>query len=68
MDIFLLNAKYDWLNLRFQDNARVSDYKSTLFRISSESKLCGVDFINKDVLEKILITFHTSNVVLQQQY
>ena len=65
-DISLPNGKHEWLNLRFQDYARVFDYDSLLFRVSLELQLCGVEVTDKDMLEKTLITFHASNIVLQQ--
>ena len=65
-DISLPNAKHEWLNLRFQDYTRVSDYNSIMFHVSLELQLCGVEITDRDMLEKTLITFHASNVVLQQ--
>ncbi|KAF3666861.1 putative OTU domain-containing protein-like [Capsicum annuum] len=37
-------------------------------RISSQLKLCGETVNDNDMMEKTLSTFHTSNVLLQQQY
>ena len=59
---------YDWRNLRIQDFKSVDEYNSALFKIVSKLKLCGEDITNKDMLEKTFSTFHTSNVLLQQQY
>lgn len=39
-----------------------------LFKISSQLKLCGEKITEVDMLEKTYITFHASNVLLQQQY
>ena len=55
--------------LRLQDFKTVSEYNSTLFKISSQLKLCGEKKITKeDILKKTFTTFHASNVLLQQQY
>ena len=35
------NARCDWIHLRLQDFKTVSKYNSTLFKISSQLKLCG---------------------------
>ena len=56
------------MHLRFQDFKFVSDYNSVLFKISSQLKLCGENVTKEDMLEKTFITFHVSNVFLQQQY
>jgi predicted PolB exonuclease-like 3'-5' exonuclease len=40
----------------------------TLFKISSQLKLCGEKVTDVDMLEKMYTTFHASNVLLQQQY
>ena len=66
--VILLKARYDWLHLQLQDFKSISDYNSVLFKISSELKLCGEKITNEDMLEKTYITFHASNVLLQQQY
>ena len=54
--------------MRLQDFKSVSEYNSTLFKISSQLKLCGENITNEDMLEKTFTTFHASNVLLQQQY
>nr|XP_028952688.1 uncharacterized protein LOC103426148 [Malus domestica] len=46
----------------------VAEYNSAMFRISSQLKLCGETITEGDMLEKTFSTFHTSNVLLQQQY
>ena len=66
--VILPKAHYDWLHLRLQDFKPVSDYNSALFKISSQLKLCGEKITDEDMLEKTYTTFHTSNVLLQQQY
>ncbi|XP_056855767.1 uncharacterized protein LOC130505191 [Raphanus sativus] len=43
-------------------------YNSAMFKILSILKLCGEDITEEDMLEKTFSTFHTSNVLLQQQY
>ena len=63
--VILPKAKYDWLHLRLQDFKSVSEYNSTLFKISSQLKLCGENITNEDMLEKTFTTFHASNVLLQ---
>ncbi|XP_023633355.1 uncharacterized protein LOC111828994 [Capsella rubella] len=59
---------YDWRNLRIQDFKSVDEYNSDMFKIVSIFKLCGEEISEKDMLEKTFSTFHTSNVLLQQQY
>ena len=61
-------ARYDLMHLRLQDFKTVSEYKSALFKISSQLKLCGENITEEDKLEKTFTTFHASNVLLQQQY
>ena len=48
---------YDRLHLRLQDFKSVSEYNSSLFKISSQLKLCGEKIIEKDMLEKIFTSF-----------
>ena len=66
--VILPKAMYDWRYLRIRDYKSVDEYNSALFKIVSKLKLCGEDITNKDMLEKTFSTFHTSNVLLQQQY
>ena len=56
------------MHLRLQDFKFVSDYNSSLYKISSQLKLCGEKVTEEDMLEKTFTTFHASNVLLQQQY
>ena len=37
------------MHLRLQDFKSVSDYNSTLFKISSQLKLCGVKVTEEDI-------------------
>ena len=66
--MILPKAHYDWMYLRLQDFKTVSEYNSTLFKISSRLKLCGEKITDEDMLEKTFTTFHASNVLLQQKY
>lgn len=43
-------------------------YNSALFKIVLKLKMCGENVTYKDMIEKTFSTFHTSNVLLQQQY
>ena len=56
------------MHLRLQDFKSVSEYNSAIFRISSQLQLCGEKITDEDMLEKTFSTFHSSNVLLQQQY
>ena len=56
------------MHLRLQDYKIVSEYNSSMFRISSQLKLCGEKVTDEDLLEKTFCTFHASNLLLQQQY
>ena len=65
----MLPATRDECNaLRFQNLKKVSDYNSAIFRIVSQLKFCGVGITDEEILEKTYSTFHTSNIILQQQY
>ncbi|XP_056853203.1 uncharacterized protein LOC108831215 [Raphanus sativus] len=55
-------------NLRIQDYKSVEEYNSVMFKIVSKLKLCGETITDADMLEKTFSTFHTSNMLLQQQY
>ena len=66
--ILLPKARHEWKNLRIQDFKSVDQYNSAMFKIVSKLKLCGEDITEEDMLEKTFSTFHTSNVLLQQQY
>ncbi|XP_068339014.1 uncharacterized protein [Pyrus communis] len=59
---------HDWVktHLRIQDFKSVAEYNSTMFRISSQMKLCGKTFTKEDMLEKTFSTFDASKVLLQQ--
>lgn len=66
--VLLPKANFDWRNLRFQDFKSVEEYNSAMFKIVSQLKLCGEKVTDHDMLEKTFSTFHTNNVLLQQQY
>lgn len=66
--VILPNAHYKWMHLHMQDFKYVSEYNSAIFNISSQLKLHGENVTNLDLLEKKISTFHTSNVLLRQQY
>ena len=66
--VILPKARYDWIHLRLQDFKTVIEYNFSLFRISSQLKLCGEKVTEEDMLEKTFTTFHALNVLLQQQY
>ena len=59
-------ARDEWNALRFQGFKKVSDYNSTMFRIVSQLKFCGVNITDEKMLEKTYSTFHASNITLQQ--
>ncbi|XP_033131372.1 uncharacterized protein LOC103828570 [Brassica rapa] len=65
--VILPKARSDWRDLRIQDYNSVDEYNSALFKIVSKLKLCGESITDQDMLEKTFSTFHTSNVLLQQQ-
>ncbi|KAK4709954.1 hypothetical protein R3W88_004467 [Solanum pinnatisectum] len=64
----LPKARYEWIHLWFQDFKTVTEYNSTIHKVSSILKLCGDTITGDDLLEKTFSTFHASNVLLQQQY
>ncbi|XP_070668820.1 uncharacterized protein [Malus domestica] len=63
--VILLRARYDWTHLRIQDFKSVAEYNSSLFRITSQIKLCGDTITEEMLLEKNFSTFHASNMLLQ---
>ena len=66
--VLLPKAKYEWKNLRFMDYKSVDEYNSVLFKIVSMMRLCGEEVTEKEILEKTFSTFHSTNMLLQQQY
>ncbi|XP_070048992.1 uncharacterized protein [Nicotiana tomentosiformis] len=66
--VTLPQTRYDWAHLRLQDFKSVSEYNSTMFRITSKLKLCEDSITDYDMLEKTFTIFRTSNMILQQQY
>ncbi|XP_023875933.2 uncharacterized protein LOC111988376, partial [Quercus suber] len=66
--VILPKAHYEWMHLRLQDFKSVSEYNSTLSKITSQLKLCGEHVTKEDMSEKTLTKFHASNMLLQQQY
>ena len=66
--MILPKTQYNWVHLRLQDFKTISEYNSALFKIISQLKLCGEKITEEDMLEKKITIFHTSNVLLQQQY
>ncbi|KAJ3672346.1 hypothetical protein LUZ60_007067 [Juncus effusus] len=56
-----------------QDRAKTNDLPlppspRIIKEIVSQLKLCGENITDGDMLEKTFITFHASNIILQQQY
>ncbi|XP_047250128.1 uncharacterized protein LOC124885908 [Capsicum annuum] len=66
--VILPQARNEWTYLRFQDFKNVTEYNSAMFRIKLKFDLCGESMTDHDMIEKILSTFHSSSMVLQQQY
>lgn len=66
--VSLPTARFDWLNLRFQDFRSVSEYNSALFKITFWLKLCRENIGDADLLAKTFSTFHAKDLLLQQQY
>src|SRR5690606_19511954 len=66
--ILLPKALYDWKHLRIQDFKSVDEYNSALYKLVSIMRLCGEKVTEKDLLEKTFSTFHSTNILLQQQY
>ncbi|KAK5812063.1 hypothetical protein PVK06_027460 [Gossypium arboreum] len=56
------------MHLRLQDFKTISEYNLEIFKISSHLKLCRENITDEDLLEKTFLTFHATNVLLQQQY
>jgi len=66
--VLLPKARYEWKNLRFMDYKSVDEYNSVLFKIVSMMRLCGEEVTEKELLDKTFSTFHSTNVLLHQQY
>ncbi|XP_056697413.1 uncharacterized protein [Spinacia oleracea] len=47
--VILPKARYDWLHLRLQDFKSVSEYNSSMFKITSQLKLCGEKITDADI-------------------
>ncbi|XP_048620201.1 uncharacterized protein LOC111211681 [Brassica napus] len=50
------------------DYKSVDEYNSVLFKTVSMLRLCGEVVTEEELLEKTFSTFHSSNIILQQQY
>ncbi|XP_048629125.1 uncharacterized protein LOC125600461 [Brassica napus] len=50
------------------DYKSVDEYDSVLFKTVSMLRLCGEVVTEEELLEKTFSTFHSSNIILQQQY
>ena len=61
-------AQYDWIHRRLQDFKSLHEHNSTMFRITSQLKLCGETVNEIDMIETTFSTFQALNVLLQQQY
>ena len=55
--VILPKARYDWLHLWLQDFKSVSEYNSTLFKISSQLKLCRRTSLMRICSKKLLPLF-----------
>ncbi|XP_013607764.1 PREDICTED: uncharacterized protein LOC106314444 [Brassica oleracea var. oleracea] len=66
--VLLPKASNDKKNLRFLDYKSVDEYNSVLFKTVSMLRLCGEIVTEEELLEKTFSTFHSSNIILQQQY
>ncbi|XP_074293378.1 uncharacterized protein LOC141620394 [Silene latifolia] len=66
--VILPKAKFDWIHQRLQDFKSVIEYNSAMHRIASQLTLCGEKISDADMLEKIYQTFHSSQLLLSQQY
>ena len=55
--MILPKTYYDWMHLRLQAFKIMSEYNSTIFRISSQLKLCEKNITNADMLEKNSLHF-----------
>ncbi|XP_074288235.1 uncharacterized protein LOC141613400 [Silene latifolia] len=66
--VILPKAKFDWIHLRLQDFKSIIEYNSAMHRIASQLTLCGEKIYDADMLEKTYQTFHSSQLLLSQQY
>ena len=66
--VILLRAPFDWLHLWLQDFKYASEYNSTMFKVTSQLKVCCETIIDENMLDTTLSTFHATNMLLQQQY
>ncbi|CAN6813145.1 unnamed protein product [Brassica oleracea] len=64
--VLLPKARHEWKNLIFMDYKSVDE--SVLFKIVSMMRLCGEEVTEKELLDKTFSTFHSTNMLLQQQY
>ena len=65
--VIFSKAQYDGYIYDCRISKSVSEYNSAMLYISSKLRLYRDNIIDRDMLEKTLSTFHSSNVLLQQQ-
>jgi hypothetical protein len=65
--VIFSKAQYDGYIYDCMISKLISEYNSAMLYISSKLRLYRDNIIDGDMLEKTLSTFHTSNVLLQQQ-
>lgn len=67
-EISLPIAKHNWTNLHVQDHKLIAEYNGELLWITSQLAVCGhlVDDLEK--IEKTLLTFHATNLIIASQY
>ncbi|KAI5668341.1 hypothetical protein M9H77_18194 [Catharanthus roseus] len=53
--VVLPKARYDWLYLRLQDFKSISEYNSSVFRITSQLKLCEENLTDANMLGKNIL-------------
>ncbi|XP_004293047.1 PREDICTED: uncharacterized protein LOC101295107 [Fragaria vesca subsp. vesca] len=59
-DVLIPELTARWESIRLMDFAKVEDYNQAMLDLQLEISFCGVDKIDKDLIEKTLYTFSSS--------
>ena len=51
-NVILPQAKREWDNLRFQDFKSISDYRNSMYKITTRLRLCDQEITQEEMLEK----------------
>lgn len=67
-EIWLSEEIRDWHNVHVMDHTSIANYKSVMFRITSQLEMFGHPVNDADKIDKTLSTFYEANIALVTQY